>query len=399
MTKKRLLLIYPNNFLQGAMGTNNRVAQLVSIFKSIGFCVDQFGYEHFSNDSTFANFEAQNKENIIDNLFLYDFQLGYKSREVHHDARLHIFCERIRQKAKRNRSKCYLQDWAPEGAKRYFNDIINTNDYDVIVCFYTYLATLFQNRQISSKKVYFMEDSMFIQQYSWDKGQTKGLTIGRLMDEEIERLQCFDEIFCISNDEKIFYEKITGRYIHFLPHLLPENYPQVTTPLNERRWDVFFIGFNNPFNEEGLHWFLHKVYPLLSKNLKILLVGSVTKTIDVKYGNIDIIPFAPDLDEIYDQVKITICPMFKGTGMKIKVVEAMAKGVPVVCNERGVDGMPDKYSNGCLVTQSAQEFADYINRLSEDAGFYQKTQEQIASYYHQTFCYTKYVDILSKILL
>ena len=243
-----------------------------------------------------------------------------------------------------------------------------------------------------------MEDSMFIQQYSWDKGQTKGLTIGRLMDEEIERLKCFDEIFCISNDEKIFYEKITGRYIHFLPHLLPENYPQVTTPLSERRWDVFFIGFNNPFNEEGLHWFLDKVYPLLNKELKILLVGSVTKTIDIKYGNVDIISFAPNLEEIYNQVKVTVCPMFRGTGMKIKVVEAMAKGVPIVCNERGVDGLPDKYLNGCLVTQDETDFAAYINRLCCDKDYYNDQSSQIKEYYNKVFCISKYQKLLQNIL-
>lgn len=398
MKTNRLLLIYPNNFLQGAMGTNNRVAQLVNIFKQIGFRVDQFGFEHFSNDSTFKNFTEQNKENVIENLFVYDFQQGYKNNSTSRDTKLHILGERVRQKLIRNKDKIFLQDWAPDGAKRYFDDVTSENDYDVIVCFYTYLASLLQNKQISSKKIYFMEDSMFIQQYSWDKGQTKGLTIGRLMDEEIERLKCFDEIFCISNDEKIFYEKITGRYIHFLPHLLPENYPQVTTPLSERRWDVFFIGFNNPFNEEGLHWFLDKVYPLLNKELKILLVGSVTKTIDIKYGNVDIISFAPNLEEIYNQVKVTVCPMFRGTGMKIKVVEAMAKGVPIVCNERGVDGLPDKYLNGCLVTQDETDFAAYINRLCCDKDYYNDQSSQIKEYYNKVFCISKYQKLLQNIL-
>ena len=395
---KRLLLVYPNNFLQGAMGTNNRVAQLVNIFRQIGFVVDQFGYEHFSSDSSFSNFEEQNVDHIINELYLYDFQAGYKSNEVKRDSRLHILKERIKNKINRKVKNEYLQDWAPEGAKRYFDDVIRQNQYDVIVLFYTYLATLLKDKAISAKKIYFMEDSMFIQQYSWDQGNTDGLTIGKLMDEEIERLKLFDEIFCISNDEKIFYEKITSRYIHFLPHLLPKEYPVVTTPVEERRWDVFFIGFNNPYNVEGLEWFLKEVYPLLNKEIKILLVGSATKNIQVKYGNVDIIPFAPDLDEIYNQVKITICPMFRGTGMKIKVVEAMAKGVPVVCNERGVDGLPDKSMCGCLVTQDAKEFAAYINKLVMDCEFYEESACKIKKYYKTLFDLDEYTKLICQVL-
>jgi len=48
---------------------------------------------------------------------------------------------------------------------------------------------------------------MFLQQYAWDKDRIKGISLGKLMDEEIARIRYFDEIFCISNDERIFYEK------------------------------------------------------------------------------------------------------------------------------------------------------------------------------------------------
>ena len=37
MKKKKILVVYPNNFLQGRQGTNNRVFQLISIFKELNF--------------------------------------------------------------------------------------------------------------------------------------------------------------------------------------------------------------------------------------------------------------------------------------------------------------------------------------------------------------------------
>lgn len=395
---KKMLMIYPNNFLQGAMGTNNRVAQLVKIFKEIGFEIDYFSFENFSPDSTFKNYEEQNDDGIIHKLFLYDFQKGYGSEIDKTDSRIHHLWERGVKKFSRTQKKQFLQDWVPLGAQRMFTDILEKNEYDVIITFYTYLATLFQNRNIRAKKIYFMEDSMFLQQYSWEKNTVPGVTLGKLMDEEIERIKCFDEVFCISNDERIFYEKITEKRMHFLPHLLPDDVQVVAKPLEERRWDVFFIGFNNPFNVAGLNWFMEEVYPYLDKKIRILLVGSATKNIEITYSNVDIIPFAPSLEEIYADVKMAICPMFQGTGMKVKVVEAMAQGLPVVCNERGVDGLPDKTKCGCLVTQDAQKFAEYINRLSSDATFYQQKSCEIYTYYKDVFDKDSYTMKLKELL-
>ena len=142
---------------------------------------------------------------------------------------------------------------------------------------------------------------------------------------------------------------------------------------------------------------MEEVYPYLDKNLKILLVGSATQNIKISYSNIDIIQFAPDLDEIFENVKVSICPMFRGTGMKIKVVESMERGLPVVCNERGVDGLPDKMECGCLVTQEPKKFAEYINKLTKDTEFYKEISEKIVNYYIKVFDRERSKAIIKKI--
>ncbi len=396
---KRLLLVYPNNFLQGATGTNNRVMQLVSMLKQAGFIIDQFAYADFSTNSSFEEFEIQNRKKLIHRLFLYSTQS--KSTEYVSRSNRNIFAikNKILCKIKNQIKKEYLLDWVPIEAKKYFKEIVQTYQYEVIAVFYIYLAPLLDDVQIKGKKVYFMEDSYFIQQFTLSEKKKKRPTLGRLMDEEIKRLQLFNEIICISNDEKIFYEKITGKYIHFLPHLLTEYGSKTENPVSSKKWDVFFIGAENPFNVEGLRWFLEEVYPYLNTNLKILLAGSSVRQIDTNNNeNIIKIPYVKDLDNIYEQVKITICPILRGTGMKIKVVESMAKCIPVVCTERGVDGFADKTMCGCLVTQDAVKFASYINRLCEDNSFYDKQRKLIAEYFNNAFCISRYQDFINKVL-
>ena len=387
---KKMLIVYPNNFLQGMQGTNSRVFQLVKLFKEVGYEIDFFGYENFTPNSSFKDFENLNADNLIKNLYVYDFQQPKKNKKE-------FIIKKLKKKFNKDKEN-YLQDWTNPDIQDMFDDITSKNTYDVVVLFYTYLANLIKNSNKNYKKIYFMEDSMFLQQYSWDKNSNKNLTLGKLIDEEIERLKYFDEYFCISYDEKIFYEKLIERKMNFLPHI-SSNFGKEfeLKPLNKRKWDIFFIGFNNPFNVEGLNWFLSEVYPHLDKNIRILLVGSVTKEIHVSYQNVDIVQFVPNLDDIFKDIKVSICPMFKGTGMKIKVVESMEKGIPVVCNERGVDGLPDKTECGCLVTEDAKEFAEYINKLIENENFYNEVSQKIKNYYNKIFNRETYKTVIKNI--
>lgn len=391
----KMLIVYPNNFLQGAHGTNTRVYRLVVAFKELGFSIDCFSYEGFSDFTDFVDFDDQNSEGLINNLYLHDFAREQANKNKPSGVRL--FLSRVKRLITRRKSKAtgqFLFDWASDGANKLFDELVEMNNYDVIAFFYTYQANLLKDKDIKAKKVYFMEDSMFLQQYSLRTPNSGDITLGKLMDEEIERIRYFDEIFCISYDEKIMYERLTGRPIHFLPHIQPDTVKPVTTPLETRKWDVLFIGFNNPYNVEGLNWFLKNVCPHLNKDVKIVLVGSATVQLDITHENTEVIPYAKDLSDIYENVKLSICPMFRGTGMKIKVVEAMSLGLPVVCNERGIDGLPDKTRCGCLVTQDAIEFAGYINRLIKDENFYMDTAESIKSYYSKVFKREIYVDLL-----
>ena len=380
---KRLLLVYSNNFYQTGMGTNTRVKSLAKCFKELGYDIDYFSFSHFSDTSHFDNFEEENKDGLIKNLYLHDFwgteeKLTFFQRAIRKLKRIfHI---------KEYKDSGFLGNWIQPQCQKLFDEVTQKNDYDVIVLFYTYMATLLKGKELRAKKIYFMEDSMFLQQYSWDKDKNTGVTLGKLMDEELERMKVFDDIFCISNDEKIMYGKLLGKDIYFLPHLIEKTSRISQIPLDERKWDIYFIGFNNPFNAEGLEWFLKEVYPLLGKEIKIVLVGSVTKAVEIPNAdNIEVIPFAESLDDIYDNSKICICPMFQGTGMKIKVVEAMAKGIPVVCNERGVDGLPDKSMSGCLVTQEPECFASYIHKLLSDQEYYSAVSGQTKEYYSKVF--------------
>ncbi|MDE5448512.1 glycosyltransferase family 4 protein, partial [Elizabethkingia meningoseptica] len=87
------------------------------------------------------------------------------------------------------------------------------------------------------------------------------------------------------------------------------------------------------------------------------------------------------LDDYYKSAKIAICPMLSGTGIKIKVLEALSYSLPVVTNRRGVDGLINKSLNGCLVSESGLEFADNIMKLLNDDKFYEEIKHYGKKYF------------------
>jgi glycosyltransferase involved in cell wall biosynthesis len=381
------LLIFHSNFLHGNQGQHNRLISLTKALKSRGFEVDLFGFEHFSEYS-FSTFERDNSEHLIRHAFVYDM---YQQA-----SRIDRFVQRVKNKLHRMfvRDVPHLFDWTRPGMREMLTKILHENEYCAVFNFYNYLTPLLDGIPFSGKKIYFMDDCCFIQQQSWEADKRLS-TFGYLLNDDLERMQAYDVLFNISYDEKIWFEKLTGRKIHFFPHLI-ESRHHMLKPIDERKWDVMYIGFHNPYNTEAVQWFMDHVYPLLDKNIRMVFVGSVTDHVNCKRKNIEVIPYAEDLKEIYSNSKISICPMFHGTGMKIKVVEAMSYGLPVVCNERGVDGLPDKTKNGCIVTEDPAEFAHQINLLLTDRAYYDRQAAQIRDYFNTVFDNDRYVVLLVK---
>ena len=79
--------------------------------------------------------------------------------------------------------------------------------------------------------------------------------------------------------------------------------------------------------------------------------------------NIKFYDWVDDLSSMYKRAKIAIVPMFGGTGLKVKTVEAMSYGLPVVGTVSACDGFMDKSENGCLLSDNPLTFASNIKKL------------------------------------
>ncbi len=272
-----------------------------------------------------------------------------------------------------------------------FKKAVKGKTYDISLISYAYWGDL--QKYVDS--TYSINDTHdFITKQFMVVNKNVPSIIGRLFQEELKILNRFNEIWSYSVEEHFIFEQFLDKKVQLLPisfpiHQLPQD--------RDIQYDILYVASDNPHNEKSIKWFLDLVLPLL-KDVKIYIVGKICRFVPdhpaiVKLGIVD------NLEEYYSKSKITICPMISGTGIKIKVLESLSFGLPVVTNRRGVDGLLNKSNNGCLVSDSPIEFASYIKRLLEDEVFYHKISQEGQEFFRDNYSKDHEVQILNETFL
>lgn len=132
--------------------------------------------------------------------------------------------------------------------------------------------------------------------------------------------------------------------------------------------------FADKSNHDAAMWFAHEVWPRVSGHhpgLKLCFVGEgashdMLRLAD-KNKRVVVAGEVDDLRPYREQATIFINPMRLGSGLRIKVLEAMATGLPVVTTSLGAAGIPAQNGVNCFVADNPELFAESIDWLLNDA--------------------------------
>jgi glycosyltransferase involved in cell wall biosynthesis len=133
--------------------------------------------------------------------------------------------------------------------------------------------------------------------------------------------------------------------------------------------NLLLVASGHRFDVDGLEWFGREVFPLLAGTIQpdqVLVAGGIR---EVLTGNLPPFRFlgrVPDLGPVYRQARVVIAPLREGTGLKIKVVEALGQGKALVSTPFGAKGVEDGASTALMLAGTAVEFAEAIRRLMAD---------------------------------
>lgn len=247
---------------------------------------------------------------------------------------------------------------------------------------------------VASKHTIIDTHDLITSQYLTRSGDRK--SIGQVFQEEVEILNRADEVWTYSIEEQYIFEQFLTNKVTLLP--VSSSNPDNEVIKDRMAYEILYVASDNGHNQRSIEWFIQEVLPLINERFSLTVVGKICDKIQDN-SRIEKLGVVDDLAEIYNASKITICPMLTGTGIKIKVLESLGYGLPVVTTRRGVDGLINKVSNGCLIAENAKQFAFYINRLLSDSQFYNQLHSEGIEFYNNHYTAKNEIKMLNACFL
>lgn len=198
---------------------------------------------------------------------------------------------------------------------------------------------------------------------------------------EYDLIRQADETWVTSSvEQKLLQEKWPEKSIQLVSNIV--DIPGSSTPFELRRDFLFIGGFQHTPNTDAVLFFLKKIYPAVKARLdqaKFYIIGDKPppEVVALAGENIVITGLQRDVRPFFESVRLSIAPLRFGAGVKGKINQSMAFGVPVVATSLAVEGMALQNGEDILVTDEPEDFAramvelyeseDLWNRLSENA--------------------------------
>jgi glycosyltransferase involved in cell wall biosynthesis len=129
-----------------------------------------------------------------------------------------------------------------------------------------------------------------------------------------------------------------------------------------------------PPNADGVRWFAKDVFPLVRQRVPQATLTIVGKNPPPDFlqlqeqhpGEITVTGYVPDLTPYMEKAAIMVVAVRAGGGMRVRILEAFARGMPVVTTTVGLEGIDARPGEEVLVADSPADFADAVTRLLRD---------------------------------
>jgi len=186
---------------------------------------------------------------------------------------------------------------------------------------------------------------------------------------EYELIDQSDETWVVSSTEQqLLQDKWPDKSIQLVSNIV--DVPGSKTPFALRR-DWLFIGsFQHPPNIDAVLFFLKEVYPLVSEHLrgaKFYIIGDKAppEIVALAAERIVVAGLQRDVRPFFESVKLSVAPLRFGAGVKGKINQSMAFGVPVVATSVAVEGAELNNREEILMADTPEDFARALIELYE----------------------------------
>jgi glycosyltransferase involved in cell wall biosynthesis len=186
---------------------------------------------------------------------------------------------------------------------------------------------------------------------------------------EIDAANKADHTHFLSQTDLLHFQAAGVTNGVYIPILMPELKRKARTLAEP---NILFLGRLEHFpNVDAVDWFIREVFPIVKRAIpraKFTIVGpNAPKSVRELFmqPGIEYLGWVDKLEDVLNQSSVAIAPVRIGTGTKLKILELMWHGLPMVVSKNAASGTPAE-KGGALVADSAESFAQNTIHLLED---------------------------------
>jgi GT2 family glycosyltransferase len=196
---------------------------------------------------------------------------------------------------------------------------------------------------------------------------------------EYDLIDQSDETWVVSSTEqRLLQKEWHNKSIQLVSNIV--DVPGCRTPFALRRDWLFIGGFQHPPNIDAVLFFLKEIYPLVSERLgdaKFYIIGDKVppEIVALATEKVIVAGLQRDVRPFFDSVRLSVAPLRFGAGVKGKINQSMAFGVPVVASSVAVEGTELRDGEDILVADEPEDFARAMIELYESEELWNRLSE------------------------
>ena len=229
--------------------------------------------------------------------------------------------------------------------------------------------------------LYFLRES---RRADLEKSTIRQETVKKYKRLEFSLAAQSDATFVVSPVEKeVLLEHNPALNVHVIPNI--HEVASDVKPFAGRK-DLLFVGaFQHPPNADGICYFMREVFPLVLRHLpgvKLYIVGS-DPTPSVKAlanSNVIVTGWVKDIGAFFESVRVFVAPLRYGAGVKGKIGQSLAYGLPAVTTSIGAEGMSLVEGRDVLIGDTPERFAKHVVQVYSDQLLWQNLSRNSIEY-------------------
>lgn len=281
----------------------------------------------------------------------------------------------------------------PDNPKKHLKE--HKGEYDVVIISrphnYERFSKLVRAFQPRAKLIYDAEalfhKRLYLQSEIASKDTKRALfrDAAKMLSIEERIARESDQVVCTSIDEAAQVRAFGAESVSVqLP--LRRSITRSSSGFGSRRGAAFvagWLGGENTPNADALIWFLAEILPLILAQIpdfELIVTGaSPPQRVQVAANaNVRFAGELSDLDQLYDGVRLAIVPLRFGAGTKVKTLEALQYGVPIVATPVGAEGMALTDGPGTRIAATGLLFAEWVVKTHESESEWLAARSRIA---------------------